>query len=315
MAGLEKKAYKGLFAAEWAMTAYLVITTAIILIAYDRLPSSASMLVLRLRIVLITAAMVVLYRLLPCGVTRLARIIVQLVLLSWWYPDTFEFNRVLPNLDHLFAQADQTIFACQPALLFAQVLDYKFFSELMCLGYVCYYPLIAVVVLYFFFCRRKDFLRASFIIIASFFIYYIIFIALPVAGPQYYYPAVGLKNIAEGIFPAMGNYFSQIREALPTPGGNGGFFHSLVAGAHSAGERPTAAFPSSHVGITTILMLLVRKAKGTTLLKIMIPFYIILCLSTVYIYAHYVVDVFGGWLSAFILFYTLNAIHKLTFNS
>lgn len=315
MAGFEKP-QRGLIAAEWAMVAYAVATTLIILFTWSRLTDPTAMLTLRLKIIVITAVAVGLYLLLPCPLTRLVRIIVQLVMLSWWYPDTYELNRILPNLDHHFATADQLMFGCQPALLFAEVVHYAghiveaIVSELMCLGYVCYYPLIAIVVLYYFFWHQRDLGRAAFIIIAAFFIYYAVFIVLPVAGPQYYYPAVGMDDIARGLFPAMGNHFATLREALPTPGWDGGFFYGLVADAHNAGERPTAAFPSSHVGITTILMMLVWRAKGRNLFRALMPLYTLLCLSTVYIYAHYVIDVFGGWISAFILYFLLGALYR-----
>lgn len=42
-----------------------------------------------------------LYRLAPCKFSAFVRIAIQMSLLSYWYPDTFEFNRVFPNLDHL----------------------------------------------------------------------------------------------------------------------------------------------------------------------------------------------------------------------
>ena len=44
-----------------------------------------------------------------------------------------ELNRLMPNLDHLFATWEQAIFHCQPALLFSQVASHGIFSELMCL--------------------------------------------------------------------------------------------------------------------------------------------------------------------------------------
>lgn len=79
----------------------------------------------------------------------------------------------------------------------------------------------------------------------------------------------------------------------------------MVADAHAAGERPTAAFPSSHVGVSTILMLLVWSSKNRKLLLFLLPFYVLLCLSTVYIYAHYAIDVLAGWVSALLLYAVL----------
>ena len=109
------------------------------------------------------------------------------------------------NLDHVFAGYEQQLFHMQPALLFSQKISNPVFSELMHLGYASYYPLIALVTLYYFFYRYQEFTRATFIILASFFIYYVIFVLLPVTGPQYYYLAAGVDQIAQGHFPNIGD--------------------------------------------------------------------------------------------------------------
>ena len=306
---LEKKPKKGLLAAEWAAMIYLVITLLLMLFTYTKLSNPESMLWGRLRIAVITAAMWGVYRMIPCRFTRFCRILAQMALLSWWYPDTYEFNRMFPNLDHVFASWEQSLFGCQPALLFSQAFSSPVFSELMDLGYASYYPLIAAVTVFYFFCRYKDFGRASFIILGSFFIYYIIYIAVPVAGPQYYYPAAGLDNIAAGVFPDVGNYFATLREALASPGYKDGIFYQMVVDAHNAGERPTAAFPSSHVGVSTILLILAVTARNRRLLFAVIPLYVLLCLSTVYIYAHYAIDVIGGWISAMAIYAMLHIFY------
>lgn len=132
--------------------------------------------------------------------TRFLRVGVQLGLLAWWYPDTFEINRHLPNLDHLFAQWEQDLFGCQPALLFSKALPGPIFSELFDMGYAAYYPMIAATAVYYFGWYYKEFNRATFIILSSFFIYYVIFIFVPVTGPTFYYKAIGLQNVTAGIF-------------------------------------------------------------------------------------------------------------------
>lgn len=307
---LEKKPKKGLLAVEWVAMGYLLFTLIVMCIVYPKLANPAEMLQGRLMVVGVTLAAWGVYRLLPCRLTHLARILVQMALLSWWYPDTYELNRTLPNLDHIFAIWEQEWFQCQPALLFSQTFSHPIFSELMDMGYFIYYPLIAAVAIYYFFWRYKDFGRASFIILASFFAYYVIYVLLPVTGPQYYFPAIGLDNAAAGIFPEVGNYFATMREAIESPGYKDGFFYQLVLDAHNAGERPTAAFPSSHVGVTTILMLLAWQSRCRPLFWGMLPFYILLCLSTVYIMAHYAVDVLGGWVSAFIFYFILKLIYN-----
>ena len=94
---LEKKPVKGLMAYEWVVMAYLVLTLIVIFFMYTTINNPQAMIFGRLRIVALTAAMWVVYRLAPCRATRFLRVGVQLGLLAWWYPDTFEINRHLPN--------------------------------------------------------------------------------------------------------------------------------------------------------------------------------------------------------------------------
>ena len=308
---LETKTYKGLFAAEWAMLAYWLLTTLIIVVCYTKVQNPEAMLWGRVRILFTTAALYAVYRMLPCRLTRLARIGVQLAFLSWWYPDTYELNRMLPNLDHVFATWEQQLFGCQPALLFSQLTAHlptlvsNIFSELMDLGYASYYPMIATVIIYYFFFRYKEFQRAAFIVLAAFFIFYVVFIVVPVTGPTFYYQAVGVDNVAQGIFPNLGSYFNLHQECMPSPGYTDGIFYHLVENAKAAGERPTAAFPSSHVGISTILMFLAWHTRERRLFFVLLPFFVLLCFSTVYIQAHYAIDAFAGLLSGTIIYYVL----------
>ena len=308
---LETKIYKGLFAAEWAMLAYWLLTTLIIVVCYTKVQNPEAMLWGRVRILFTTAALYAVYRMLPCRLTRLARIGVQLAFLSWWYPDTYELNRMLPNLDHVFATWEQLLFGCQPALLFSQLTAHlptlvsNIFSELMDLGYASYYPMIATVIIYYFFFRYKEFQRAAFIVLAAFFIFYVVFIVVPVTGPTFYYQAVGVDNVAQGIFPNLGSYFNLHQECMPSPGYTDGIFYHLVENAKAAGERPTAAFPSSHVGISTILMFLAWHTRERRLFFVLLPFFVLLCFSTVYIQAHYAIDALAGLLSGTIIYYVL----------
>lgn len=307
---IESKPSKNLFAVEWAMIAYLVLTTLVIVFCYTKVQNPEAMLWGRVRILFTTAALYAVYRMVPCRLTRLARVVVQVALLSWWYPDTYELNRMFPNLDHIFATWEQQLFGCQPALLFSQLTSFGgvgggLFSELMDLGYASYYPMIAVVLLYYFFRRYDEFLHASFVVMASFFLFYVIFVFLPVVGPTFYYQAVGLDTIMQGVFPNVGDYFNHHTECLPSPGYTDGFFYHLVENAKAAGERPTAAFPSSHVGISTILMFLAWHARDRRLLFILLPFYVLLCFSTVYIQAHYAIDALAGLVTGTVFYFVL----------
>ena len=307
---IEKKPRKGLLAVEWVVLGYMLLTTLIILFTYTKAINPESMLWGRFRILVIIAALWAVYRLVPCRFTLFCRISVHLALLSWWYPDTYEINRVLPNLDPIFATWEQQLFGCQPALLFYEAVPSVFFSELMLMGYASYYPMIGVVALYYFFRRYQDFERITFIILASFFIYYVIFVALPVTGPQYYYHAAGLDNIVKGVFPDIGNYFATHQDKLPIPGSPNGFFHQLMEAAHETGERPTAAFPSSHVGVTIILALLAWRTRSKGLITLTVVGLILMNFATVYLRAHYVIDIFAGWVSALTIYAVLNFLAR-----
>lgn len=302
---IEKKPKKGLLTLEWIVLAYMALTLVILMFTYTKAENPVAMLWGRARIVAITAALWFVYRLVPCRFTRGVRICVQLALLSWWYPDTYELNRVFPNLDHVFAQMEQNIFGCQPALTFAKTFSWPVISELMSMGYASYYPMIAVVAFFYFFRRYAEFERAAVILLASFFIYYVVFIFVPVAGPTFYYKAVGIDNIVAGVFPNVHDYFNFHTDCLTTPGYADGVFYHLVEDAKAAGERPTAAFPSSHVGIATVCMLLAWHSRNRRLLYILLPFYVFLCFATVYIQAHYVIDALAGLVSGVVLYYTL----------
>ena len=307
---IDKNPKKGLMTLEWVMLGYMAITIITMLFTYTKLVNPEAMLWGRLRALVMTIALWAVYRMIPCRITKMVRIIAQMALLAWWYPDTYEINRMFPNLDHIFAGWEQALFGCQPALLFAKAMPWAVVSELMSMGYFMYYPMIALVSFYYFFCRYYEAERAAFVMLASFFIYYLVYIYVPVAGPTFYFDAVGISEITKGIFPALGDYFNSHTNCLPTPGYTDGIFYQFVEDAKNAGERPTAAFPSSHVGVSTICMLLVWHAGNRKLLYVMLPFYIFLCLATVYIQAHYLIDAIAGLISAIVIYFALMAVSK-----
>lgn len=302
---IESKPKRGLLALEWLVLAYTVFTLLLALFTYTNLQNPDSMIWGRMRVVAMTLCLWGVYRLVPCRLTRLVRVVAQMSLLAWWYPDTYELNRMFQNLDHVFCGFEQDLFGCQPSLTFASTFSWPVFSELMSLGYTSYYPMIALTVFFYFVCRYQEFERASFIVLASFFIFYVVFIFVPVAGPTFYFKAVGMDNIVKGVFPALGNYFNTHTDCLPTPGYAQGFFYDLVEDAKAAGERPTAAFPSSHVGIATVCMWLACHTRNRRLVYIMLPFYVLLCFSTVYIQAHYAIDALAGLVSGTVIFLVL----------
>jgi membrane-associated phospholipid phosphatase len=305
---------KGLFAVESISLIYNAITTVMILCLYGRMDHPEMMLAERAGIVAVTFALVAAYRHWPCRLMAFVRMGVQMSFLAYWYPDTFEFNRLFPNLDHVFAQLEQTLFGCQPSVEFSESVPSMWFSEPFNLGYFSYYPLILIVTLYYFLYRFEWFEKICFVLVTSFFIYYLFYIIVPVAGPQFYFPAIGMDNVMAQHFPAIGDYFNHNDILLPGPGYDHGFFYSLVEASQEVGERPTAAFPSSHVGISTIVMIMAWRANRRLSL-VLLPFYLLLCGATVYIQAHYLIDAIAGFLSALVIYQLSTYLYKRWFVS
>ena len=298
----------GLLASEMATFVYAAVTVVVILFTWTNIPDASSLLLLRLQYLAGTIGLWVVGLLWPCRLMMLARVCYLLAMLGTWYPDTYAINSQFGSLDHVFAGMDQQLFGMQPSLIFSQAFPSAVVSELMCAGYFSYYLFFVVTLVLIFFRHFAMFERASFIVFAGFYICYVVYLFLPVTGPQYYYLAAGLDNIAHGTFPDVGHYFRDHQECLAIPGWEGGLFHHLVQAAHQAGERPTAAFPSSHVAIATLVMAIATRLKmWRWLLTLAIP-YCFLCLSTVYIYAHYAVDAMAGFVFGLLLFFALGGM-------
>lgn len=195
-----------------------------------------------------------------------------LMLLPFFYAETDCFNNfIFPDLDQYFAWFEQWVFRFQPSLVFQQTTDSLWFRELMYSGYFSYYILIILVSYLIYRKNRESGYKAVFFITSGFYIFYLIFYILPVTGPQYYFSKITLPENATGIFTWLINFIQDI------------------------GERPTAAFPSSHIAMSVVIVLLAGRHSGTLGLMI-IPFVILLAFSTVYIRAHYVIDVLAGFL-------------------
>ena len=122
---------------------------------------------------------------------------------------------------------------------------------------------------------------------------------------------MGTDKIAGGIFPALHHYFDIHQDCLPSPGYTNGLFYNLVESAKAAGERPTAAFPSSHVGISTVCMLLAWHARSRKLLLLLLPFYVLLFFSTVYIQAHYAIDAIAGVLTGVLFYFGFMRVYRM----
>lgn len=298
----------GFIAPELAQFVYGFFTVLLILFAWTSYSNPGMLLMQRVAFLAGTVALWFLYKLWPCKFMMLLRVGYMLTLLGSWYPDTYELNKTMGCLDHIFASYEQDLFGCQPALVFSQAFPSAVVSELMYMGYFCYYLFFVVTAIIVYFRDYKQLERVAYIILAGFFCCYVIYDLLPVVGPQYYYHAVGVENIANAKFPNIGRYFENTTDCLTMPGWSDGIFYNLVGFMHHAGERPTAAFPSSHVGIAMLVMLMVAKMRMWKWFGVLAIPFVFLCMATVYIQAHYAIDALAGLLLGVILFLILGGL-------
>ena len=217
---------------------------------------------------------------------QLLQNILVFALMTFLYKETAMLNTLIfPKIDEFLSNLDQNIFKFQPSIEFSKHFNSLFFSELFYFGYFCYYllPLVVLGILYKFLPQKIE--EFGFILISSFLLYYFIFIIIPAEGPQFYFPFPDNTIEAKGIF---GNMVKLIQKN---------------------GEAPTAAFPSSHVGISWIVIFWLYQNFRKSV-KYFLPFVILLMFSTVYIKAHYFVDVVAGFLTAPIVFFLTFKFYK-----
>lgn len=288
---------------------YIILTTILLAILGGRMTDPWAMLLWRGEMLAAFAVCYGLYRWYPCRALYILRMLPTTFALINWYPETYEFCRLWNYQDHIFASIDHTLFGCQPSLEFCKLLDCTFWNEAFSLGYYSYYYMFAVMFFYYYIYRPKECNRMGFVFLTSFFIFYLIYFFLPVAGPQYYFKAVGEECALTGIFPDTGRYLAFHSDLIPLD--VRGIFSRLVEMAQEAGEHPTAAFPSSHVGMSTVTMLLIMRARQWKIFSVFLPLYVLLCCATVYLRAHYVIDSICGFLSAVALYYLMNYIYTV----
>ena len=217
---------------------------------------------------------------------QLLQNILVFALMTFLYKETATLNTLIfPKIDEFLSNLDQNIFKFQPSIEFSKHFNSLFFSELFYFGYFCYYllPLVVFGILYKFLPQKIE--EFGFILISSFLLYYFIFIIIPAEGPQFYFTFPDNYIEAQGIF---GNAIKLIQKN---------------------GEAPTAAFPSSHVGISWIVIFWLYQNFRKSV-KYFLPFVILLMFSTVYIKAHYFVDVVAGFLTAPIVFFLTFKFYK-----
>ena len=186
------------------------------------------------------------------------------------------------SFDAFFAKMDYAIFGYQPSKNFhEQVPDNRLITELFFFSYFFYYVLITTGWwLLYFKGKCEKALRSLTIVTFAFYIMYVFYVFFPVKGPKYFFP-----ELHEVWYQKFQGYF--ITDFMKH------IFNNMNIGG--------AAFPSSHVAVSFISILL-NFRYNRILAWVYLPLTIMLYLSTVFIYAHYFVDVIAGIITGSILY-------------
>lgn len=265
---------------------YLTITLSYILLSSGRLNGEFVHILLRIIVIGLVCWLAWISPKINSRLGLFFRNIYPFILFGVFYSETDYLNNILfNNLDSVVEKVELWTFGLHPSVAFSKCFPQKWFSELMNFGYFSYYFLIILLPLWLFIRRIDSFQYVVFTITTTFYLFYLFFIIFPVAGPQF--------------------YLQESLRSIP----NSGIFRELVKFAEWVGEGATAAFPSSHVGMVVIIgCLAYRYAKE--LLAVYLIFGLLICFSTVYIKAHYAIDVIGGIIFAPVLLGLSNRINR-----
>ncbi len=170
--------------------------------------------------------------------------------------------------DPLIIAIEQAVVG-MPSSELAATFPILWLSELLHAGYLSYYFIIFLPPLALYLAgRRADYRRVVFTVLLSFFLHYLFFIYFPVQGPRYLFPAPG-GAIADGALYRL--------------------THHLL----EAGSSRGAAFPSSHVGVSVTMALVMMRYMPKTAAALAVAT-ILLANGAVYGGFHYATDAFFG---------------------
>lgn len=300
---------KGLTIVDKITIAYIIFTSILMAIHGTSMEHFQEMAITRAAAIAIIGLLYGLRKAYPCWASKILSDVVVMLGLIFWYQEVYYFCSQLPYLDHIFASVEWNLFGCQPSLEFSKHVTSVFWSEAFNCGYYSYYYMMLITIFFYGVCRKEECDKAEFIFLTSFFMFYAIYELLPVAGPYYYFKAIGIEAANSGNYPDLGHYFQTNHEMLHAE--VKGIFSQLVHNTQEYGELPAAAFPSSHCGMTVVTMILAWKSRNRYLFWIMLPLAILLCMATVYIMAHYLIDTIAGVITAFLFYYLTQKLYNI----
>jgi membrane-associated phospholipid phosphatase len=226
----------------------------------------------------------------PNKMVLFLRNLYPLIFLGFFYTETSDMKHFVfdTNLDDYFLRAEMFLWGTQPGIVFSKVMCMTWFSELMNAFYFSYYLITTVICIALYIKHPPTSYKGIFTVVFSFYLYYIIYAIFPVVGPQYHVPEACVESQ------------------------NPLFFGKIMGHILSNLEKPTGAFPSSHVGIAVILCM-VAYGPLKKLFYSSLPFVLGICFATVYLHAHYLVDVLAGIVTAPIFFVFSSFVYERLF--
>ena len=217
------------------------------------------------------------------------------LLYTAFFVETGALNRMFfPDyLDPMVIRWEQTLFGCQPSVLFMQKLPWLAVSELFYASYFSYYVMVGGVGIALFLRSRQQFFHYVSVLSFLFYVCYLIYILLPIIGSRAFF------HQAEGYALPPAIQQLAVVDTYPEAVQAGAFFR-LMRWVYRVFEAPGSAIPSSHVAVALCTVYFsFRYLRRIRYVHLGVA--ILLCLSTVYCRYHYVIDVLTGLVTAAVL--------------
>jgi len=213
----------------------------------------------------------------------------------WFFWETGLLNRMFFSeyMDPLAIQWDQTLFGCQPSILFMEKLPWLALSEVFYASYFSYYLMIGGVGLALFVRDRHQFFHYISVVSFVFYLCYVVYIILPIIGPRVFLQPINGYTLPAAIqrMTPSDTYPAAVQKGL---------CFRLMGLIYDVFESPGAALPSSHVAVAICTVYFsFRYLRPIRYPHLILA--ILLCLSTLYCRYHYAVDVVAGLITAAVL--------------
>ena len=216
------------------------------------------------------------------------RTLYPLIAVAVLYRETGMVNQLITGTFHdgFFVALEQRVFGFQPVVRFMETMPARVVAEVLYFAYFSYYSLVVLVGIVLYVKDRREVFHYISVVSFVFYSCYLVFIIFPVLGPT----AIQLPGYAEQVG------FSYDIPPIPASVSSA-WFYRLMKVIHGEYQVIGAAFPSSHVAVSTVAAyfawLYLRRVRYLIALDVFL-----LALATVYCRYHYAVDSIAGILVA-----------------